>query len=408
MFHRAVLALVRRPAKTIILFLMSLVTVLLILTGVSMKHTVTQAVSALRTAFPAYIQLTHESADDPDMQTAFSELQDANETITIKQLLLHADKLDVLPGVYTSGGKMDQAKNLRTIALSQSEYYSDFLYRIFSLRHGRHIEKGDAGVLVISDALARLNGLLIGDTVSLSSVDGTPSNTQLEIIGIFECLIKSDATVTTREFEIPDNYLFTDLATVRGFAGSSNTLQTSVMFVVRDATRLERATQSILRIGGGQWTDKNISVNNNAYEKSGQPLERLNSLLQGLILVAVIIGTLMLALALLLWTRSRKWETGIFLSVGVGKTEIIMQYWLEAICVTLAASILAGVFGYFAAGMFSEAAGGMLGVNEAVSVTFQAFLVTAAMSMLIISIAVFLAAIPVLQMKPKDILSSGE
>jgi ABC-type antimicrobial peptide transport system permease subunit len=85
-----------------------------------------------------------------------------------------------------------------------------------------------------------------------------------------------------------------------------------------------------------------------------------------------------------------------------------VQYWLEAIWITLAASIIAYVIGSSAVGVLSGTAEYMFGFNEIIQFTLQPFLFTVALGILIISVAVFLSAIAVLRMKPKEILSSIE
>lgn len=410
MLQRASLAVVRRLGKTTVLFLMVFVTMMLILSGLSMQRTVNQAIAALRSSFPAYIQLNGEGLDEARIPTSLSVIQGVDEVVIMEQHLLHVADLDVVPGLYTSGGDMKRAKDLRVIALSQSKYQSDFLYRLFVLNQGRHIESDDKGVIIISETMARLNSLSLGDTVKLSTADNPQSEVMVEIIGIFDCITKAERTIMAREYEIQENYFFTDLVTPQKIAG--NAQQISAMLIVRDATQLENVTQGILQLGNGRWNDKNIAVNNNAYETAGGPLERVNSLLQGLVLVVVIISALLLTLTLLLWTRGRKWETGILLSIGIGKAAIVGQYWLEAIWITITASFFACGIGSFIVWLSRRALSqiaqvDVLDVTITVSVTPWIALLTSIIGIVIVSFAVVLATIPIVRMKPKEILSSG-
>lgn len=87
-----------------------------------------------------------------------------------------------------------------TITFS-SELESDFRNGKSILIKGRHIVRGDEKCVIISDEVAELNGLSVGDKIKLGG-----SESGYKIVGIYTSL-KTDAAISTYE-DIPSNFIY--------------------------------------------------------------------------------------------------------------------------------------------------------------------------------------------------------
>lgn len=139
------------------------------------------------------------------------------------------------------------------------------------------------------------------------------------------------------------------------------------------------------------------------------PLSSLQRMMDAAVAGIAVTGAVLAALLLLLWTRGRKREVGIFLALGKGKGEILLQFFAENLLLALptgAASLgLAALLGE-RAGAILAAANGVEGLD--VAVRFQDAAAVYGLGALLLALAVLLAAATVLRCKPKDILSQME
>ena len=174
-----------------------------------------------------------------------------------------------------------------------------------------------------------------------------------------------------------------------------------VIFMVDDPSDLEQtvaAAQSNLDMQHFRCV-----VDDTEYRQSVQPLERMETTMKLLTVVLVGIGTIILALVLLLWIRQRTKEIGIYLSIGLSKRNILLQLLTESVVSSVIGGSIAIplTFAITAAVRFSGSAAQMLPAPPTVSIIVT-WIAVLAVSIL----ATLLAAIRLLQLHPKDILST--
>ena len=240
---------------------------------------------------------------------------------------------------------------------TDSSLYSEFRSGSFSLVDGRHlVSEQDQGKVLISDELARLNGLEIGDTFDISVRAGFVSSENpleqwgeprpLEIIGIFHVNGYQPAGDYVVEYENTYNAVYTDLETIKylyqaGFAeGQENPPEKchrNVTFFAEDATRLPDMLKQMkdLECIKSQYYD--ISIDDTMYKSTVGPLNTIRNLVAGLVLAVAAGCAVVLCVVFTMWVRSRQKEIAIYLSMGFRKTTVLGQFVLEAALVALLA-----------------------------------------------------------------------
>ena len=123
------------------------------------------------------------------------------------------------------------------------------------------------------------------------------------------------------------------------------------------------------------------------------PLSSLQRMMDAAVAGIAVTGAVLAALLLLLWTRGRKREVGIFLALGKGKGEILLQFFAENLLLALPAGAaalgLAALLGE-RAGDILAAANGVEGLD--VAVRFQDAAAVYGLGALLLALAVLLAA----------------
>ncbi len=80
-----------------------------------------------------------------------------------------------------------------------------------------------------------------------------------------------------------------------------------------------------------------MAADNQTYLDAAAPLQKLQALVSSIIWVIALVSAVILSLILTMWGRSRIHETGVFLSLGIGKMRIIGQYLAEVLMIAVIA-----------------------------------------------------------------------
>ena len=324
--------------------------------------------------------------------------------------LLYSESVLPRPGMLAGGDDEGQFM-MSYYSGHYSEMEQHFRTGELELIEGRHITPEDSWSAVISRALAEQNGLSVGDRFEAGYSPETraedPSRPEepfsFTIVGIFDST-GQQTQLNQAEPSMLQNAVFIDAAAGHAIDSGDPThsrYRYGVIFMVDDPRDLEQtvaAAQSNLDMQHFRCV-----VDDTEYRQSVQPLERMETTMKLLTVVLVGIGTIILALVLLLWIRQRTKEIGIYLSIGLSKRNILLQLLTESVVSSVIGGSIAIplTFAITAAVRFSGSAAQMLPAPPTVSIIVT-WIAVLAVSIL----ATLLAAIRLLQLHPKDILST--
>lgn len=309
---------------------------------------------------------------------------------------------------FLPGAGDNTASNMGQVtAVRDSQLLDVFREEEYTLLAGRHIQPEDQGAILISAELAAENGLSVGDSVTMYDLD-TDSENIFTIVGIFggtEGMTK-DAMMADG---IAANQGYIDGNSYQKMWNETTLELGSLDVYVDSAQRVQQvleAIQALPQLRGKTFT---YSTDTEQFDLISTPLSSLQRMMDAAVAGIAVTGAVLAALLLLLWTRGRKREVGIFLALGKGKGEILLQFFAENLLLALPAGAaalgLAALLGE-RAGAILAAANGVEGLD--VAVRFQDAAAVYGLGALLLALAVLLAAATVLRCKPKDILSQTE
>ena len=129
-----------------------------------------------------------------------------------------------------------------------------------------------------------------------------------------------------------------------------------VDFYVDDPAEVDRIVEEVKSLDNIDPSDFVVDVDTSSVDSVIEPLKNMDSLMTGLIAVMVVIGAIILYLVLAGRGRERIHEGGVLLSLGVTKQAIVAQYLVE---IALVAVLAFGV-SYFTSGIVAQTAAGQL------------------------------------------------
>ena len=361
-FKRAVLYITRKKKKSILMFFILFCIATAVLSGISIKKatSIARQNSSKETANTFEIQnnlATNFTGTMPEsLVNKVSKVNGIkNYDASVQGIGLVFKQLqNVEPKNNTVQYTDKQYKNLFPVEAHKfTEYDTKFMSKSFRLVEGRHLVEGDKNKVLVHKALAEKNNLKVGDRIigTKDSLDynaskDAPSEYDLEIVGIFE---SQNTDRMGSKLEIPENLILSDMNTLNALYGYSkgNSQYTSAVFntnknvddVISDVNKIQE-----------NWSLYNISKSDDTFLALSKSFDSLEKIVNMLLIGSIIVGIIVLSLVLAFWIQGRIHETGILLSIGVGKFKIISQYRIELLLI----SVLAFGTSYFSSKMISQ------------------------------------------------------
>lgn len=362
-----------------------------------------------------------------DVQGYFEkdEFKNINKIKSIKEIILEYEGLARLinGNVIESKQKIKRdylSKDLKNLVAieSTSNTKKNILFNsgVFSLKEGRHINKDDVDKILVHSEFAKKNNLKLKNKVSLQLINMIKNKTTIkehkfEIVGIFTGKKQEKYTGLSSDFS--ENMIFTDYKSSQKALNTQKDIVNKLTIFASSPKEMKTTITKIKKIQV-DWSKYTISKNNNAYREALDALNGVKHIIKIMTYSIMIGGSVILSLILILWLRERIYEIGILLSIGISKLEIIAQFILELLLVSLPSILMSLIFGNL---ILRQIASGFISSDDTVSITSKflndgyninnliIFIESYIILVLIIVISVVITSGIILMKKPKKILS---
>ena len=414
-FNRAYLYIIRKKVRSSILFLIVTLISFFLLSGSVLNTTVNNISKNLYK--DVNFGFNVESADKSNKEIEKDTLKKIEELkgITSKNYILSKP-------VTVEGKKVvqenqnitlnDEIKNKSNLVMmngiTASKSNIDFKSEVLKLEKGRHIEENDNNKIMIHEKFAELNNVNLGDKIKLAQ-EG--KSLELEVVGIYSG--EKTNTFNGLSSDFIENTVYTDYNSSQELSNLiANNKVTSVEYGVEDPTKLDDVIKSVEDLG---LNNLMVSKSNKNYELITSSVESITKITNIIRIGSVVVGVVILSLILMFWVRERTYEIGILLSLGTSKVNLVLQFIVEVLLVTIFGLIIAlgieiATIKYLASNVgsiFSEELPKSI-ADELMKMSVNGIdivnLVIVMIAIVIISVVV--ALLPILKMKPKKILTN--
>ena len=414
-FNRAYLYIIRKKVRSSILFLIVTLISFFLLSGSVLNTTVNNISKNLYKDVNFGFNI--ESADKSNKEIEKDTLKKIEELngITSKNYIFSKP-------VTVEGKKVvqenqnitlnDEIKNKSNLVMmngiTASKSNIDFKSEVLKLEKGRHIEENDNNKIMIHEKFAELNNVNLGDKIKLSQEGKT---LELEIVGIYSG--EKTNTFSGLSSDFIENTVYTDYKSSQELSNlMANNKVTSVEYGVEDPTKLDDVIKAVENLGINNLM---VSKSNKNYELVTSSVESITKITNMIRIGSVVVGVVILSLILMFWVRERTYEIGILLSLGTSKANLVLQFIVEVLLVTIVGLMIAigieiATIKYLTSNVgsiFSEELPKSI-ADELMKMSVNGIdivnLVIVMIAIVIISVVV--ALLPILKMKPKKILTN--
>ena len=367
-WKRAFLYVIRKKVKTVLLFCVLLAMSTFILTGLSIYKATDDSALSLRQSVGGSIRLELDESNEANwryQQAAGGMMveyvgtpitdKDIQKIISVDGVKayngigdgdVYAKDFDFISG-FSFGAEFDDS---RLPSVTNSEYFNFFTRKAFQLIEGRHIKEDDDHAVLISSAIAEKNNLKLGDTITVQCCfdNGDYPDVKLKVVGIYE--YKGDTNPFHTTSTDKRNRLIIDHKAMQEIMQRDEIqYDNGVDFYVDDPREIDRIAKEIKNLDL-DWDCFSLTVDNSAYEAVAASLTSMQRLIVWLIVGCIVVSVSILILILSMWIKQRRYETGILLSIGITKGNIVFQYIVEVLLIAVVAFGLS----YFTSSLLSQ------------------------------------------------------
>ena len=351
MIKNAIAYITRKRNRTLIIFIILTIVLSCLYSCLTIMKSSNEIEKALYESSNSSISITKKDGKYFNV----NQFKDIEKLKEIEEKVIQYDGLAKLKDAKVVSGEQrinrddlsDEFKNVVSLeATNNTKRNILFSSGVFTIKEGKNIGENDKNSIIVHEEFAKQNNLKLGDEVNLELLDieksGKIKSHKFKIIGIFSG--KKQETYTGLSSDFSENMVFVDYLTSQQILNKSenNKIANKILMYSGSAESTDLALNKLkeLKIDESKFF---VEKDSNAFEESLESVSGIKHIIKIMTYSIMLGGMVVLLLILILWLRERIYEIGIFLSIGISKIQIIMQFIFELIFISIP-SIISSLF----------------------------------------------------------------
>lgn len=385
--QRAFCYISRKRLKSLLLFMIFMVINCMVLGILGIQRSSEEVMRELRSNAESKVILEvrqeAEQFTEDDVQ-GFLEIPNIN---WINRLWSEQIKIPELAPVIGD----EQSDQLFTVHLqNRVDKDSPFEEKIYRLVEGDF--PSATNEIVINQLLADQNGLQVGD-----KIQGNCRITGIFLSGTERQQTEKVATVNRIENQI---YILADENLSESHEGYTR--------VICYATEPEKLDELVTTLDERCNENAYVQKNDHTYQKMRVSIEQTERITMFVLVITLITGCLVTGLLLSMWMRGRKTEIAVYVSLGLEKSNLLLQAVAEGLMLYIISFVISEFLVYSLLPMVSSSLGILESVGGSWKADYTGSLLTLGCGICIIIFLTVIAMYPYLKKHPKEILSEME
>ena len=240
---------------------------------------------------------------------------------------------------------------------SSYDAMTNFVNGTYQISEGEMISDFTNQECVISSELATLNEITVGQTITLKNPN-TEATYDFTVKGIYKD--NSDSDDTNNMYSKSANKIITGSEVIEKLVEEASTLVTNITpsFILQNKDSIEKFTEELKEKGLSEYYT--VNTNEEELESATKSIENVKIFATTFLLIMLVISAIVLFVINMINIRERKYEIGVFRTIGVSKAKLTMQFVLEILIVSIIMLSIGAVCG----SLLSKPIGNMLLQNE--------------------------------------------
>ncbi len=247
--------------------------------------------------------------------------------------------------------------DFRLDGYSSYDAMTNFVDGTYQVTDGEMISDFSAYQCVISNELATLNEITVGSTITLKNPT-TEKTYNFTVTGIYKD--NNDNNESARMYSGSANTIIVGSGVIELLVADDSTLVTNITpsFILNGEESIESFETELKEKGLNEYYQ--INTNLDELQNATKSIENVKTFATTFLLITLIISSLVLFVINMINIRERKYEIGVFRTIGMSKFKLTIQFIVELLLVAGIALIIGAIIG----GFLARPVGNMLLENE--------------------------------------------
>ncbi len=241
---------------------------------------------------------------------------------------------------------------------SSYEAMTDFVNGTYKITDGKIITNFNNNECVISLELATLNEVSVGSKITLKNPNNAELTYDFTVVGIYS--ENSNTDDTKNMYSQSANKIITGSGIIDLLVDDDDTLVTNITpsFIVKSKDVIDNFAEEVKQKGLNEYYT--INTNLEELQTSTKSIKNVKTFATTFLIITLFISSIVLFVINMINIRERKYEIGVFRTIGVSKFKLTMQFVLELLIVSTIMLVIGATCGSF----LSKPVGNILLQNE--------------------------------------------
>lgn len=216
---------------------------------------------------------------------------------------------------------------------SSYEAMTEFVDGSYKITDGEMISNFSNYECVISSELASLNEVTVGSTITLKNPNNADKTYEFTVTGIYTD--NSNTEDTQNMYSPSANKIITGSGVIDLLVQDDETLVTNITpsFIIKNKDTIESFTEEVKQKGLNEYYT--INTNLEELENATKSIRNVKTFATTFLIITLGISSIVLFVINMINIRERKYEIGVFRTIGMSKFKLTIQFILELLIVSI-------------------------------------------------------------------------
>lgn len=230
------------------------------------------------------------------------------------------------------------------IGYKSYENMDKFISGDYTIVDGSVSDDFEGDYVVISEELATLNELKVGDKITFVDPKDESKTYEAEITGIYKENTDSSSNMASM-FTNSANEIITNISFVNKVLEGNAELKATITptFVIKDVDSVDKFSSEVTEKGLSEY----YTVTSNVEEISSatESVDNVKIFATTFLIITLIIGGVVLVVINMINIRERKYEIGVLRTIGMKKSKLSLQFMMELLLVSVVSLVIGAGIG---------------------------------------------------------------
>jgi len=227
------------------------------------------------------------------------------------------------------------------------ESMSEFISGAYTIVDGEVSSDFNSNNVVISEELATINSLKVGDTITLVSPKDTSKTFEAKITGIYKENTDSSSDMS-QMYSDSANKIITNINFIKTILEKDTNLSPTITptFIIKDTDSVDKFAAEVKEKGLSEYYT--VTSNLEEIESATESVDNVKIFATTFLIITLVIGGVVLMVINMINIRERKYEIGVLRTIGMKKSKLSLQFMFELLIVAMASLLIGAGAGSFA------------------------------------------------------------